>query len=60
MPKASNEKKVEAEKLFNKGMKLIDIAKKLGVPEGTVRSWKNRGKWGEKTSKKKQMQRCKG
>lgn len=26
-------------------MKLTDIAKKLDVPEGTVRSWKNRGKW---------------
>lgn len=54
MPRASNEKKAEAEKLFNKGMKLVDIAKKLGTPEGTIRSWKNRGKWGEKTSKKNQ------
>jgi len=54
MPRASNEKKAEAEKLFNKGMKLVDIAKKLGIPEGTIRSWKNRGKWGEKTSKKNQ------
>ncbi len=52
MPRASNEKKAEAEKLFNKGMKLVDIAKKLGIPEGTIRSWKNRGKWGEKPSKK--------
>lgn len=52
MPRAPSEKKVEAEKLFNKGMKLTDIAKKLGVPEGTVRSWKNRGKWGGKASKK--------
>lgn len=54
MPRASNEKKAEAERLFNKGMKLVDIAKKLGIPEGTIRSWKNRGKWGEKTSKKNQ------
>lgn len=52
MPRAPGDKKAEAEKLFNKGMKLIDIAKKLDVPEGTIRSWKNRGKWGEKTSKK--------
>lgn len=52
MPRAPSEKKAEAEKLFNKGMKLTDIAKKLGVPEGTVRSWKNRGKWGDKASKK--------
>lgn len=52
MPRAPSEKKDEAEKLFNKGMKLTDIAKKLGVPEGTVRSWKNRGQWGSKDSKK--------
>ena len=52
MPRAPSEKKGEAEKLFNKGMKLTDIAKKLGVPEGTVRSWKNRGKWGSRDSKK--------
>lgn len=45
MPRAPSEKKAEAEKLFNKGVKLTDIAKELGVPEGTVRSWKNRGKW---------------
>lgn len=50
--RASNEKKIEAEKLFYKGLKLAAIAKKLEIPEGTVRSWKNRGKWGEKTSKK--------
>ena len=54
MPRTSSDKKAEAEKLFNKGMKLIDIAKKLDVPEGTIRSWKNRGKWGEKSSKKNQ------
>lgn len=52
MPRAPSDKKMEAEKLFKKGMKLVDIAKKLGIPEGTIRSWKNRGKWGEKSSKK--------
>ena len=54
MSRASSSKKAEAEKLFIQGMKLIDIAKKLDVPEGTIRSWKNRGKWGEKFSKKNQ------
>lgn len=54
MPRAPSDKKVEAEKLYNKGMKLVDIAKKLGIPEGTIRSWKNRGKWGQKSSKKNQ------
>ncbi len=52
MPRAPSDKKIEAEKLFKKGMKLTDIAKKLDVPEGTVRSWKNRGKWAVKSSKK--------
>lgn len=51
MPRASNEKRAEAEKLFDDGIKLTDIAKKLGIPEGTVRSWKNRGKWGEASKK---------
>jgi len=50
MPRAPGEKKAEAAKLFKKGMKLTDIAKKLDVPEGTVRSWKNREKWSEKAS----------
>lgn len=53
MPRAPGDKKAEAEKLFNKGMKLIDIARKLDIPEGTIRSWKNRGKWGAKTSPRK-------
>lgn len=51
MPRAPNEKVTQAEKLFNKGMAMVDIAKKLGVSDGTVRSWKNRYGWG-KTSKK--------
>lgn len=51
MPRAPGEKKAEAEKLFKKGMKLTDIAKKLDVPEGTVRSWKNRGKWASESPK---------
>lgn len=52
MPRAPSEKREEAEKLFKKGMKLTEIAKKLDVPEGTVRSWKNRGKWETGLSKK--------
>ena len=51
MPRAPSEKVKQAEKLFNKGMAMVDIAKKLGVSDGTVRSWKNRYGWG-KTSKK--------
>lgn len=53
MPRGSSGKRDEAEQLFLDGMKLTDIAKKLEVPEGTVRSWKNRGKWGEPDKKNK-------
>ena len=46
MARAPNEKVIEARKLYDKGNKLIDISKKLDIPEGTIRSWKNRYKWG--------------
>ena len=59
MPRAPNEQVEEAKKLFDQGLKLIEIANQLGVPEGTVRSWKNRYKWGNATLQKKETQRCK-
>lgn len=31
--------------MYLKGMKLVEIASQLNLPEGTIRSWKNRGKW---------------
>lgn len=31
--------------MFLQGMKLIDIANQLDLPEGTIRCWKNRQKW---------------
>lgn len=51
MPRAPSEKVTQAEKLFNDGMAMVEIAKKLEVSDGTVRSWKNRYGWG-KASKK--------
>lgn len=54
MPRAPDKKKADAERLFKKGLKLTEIARKLDVPEGTVRSWKNRGKWGENTPPEKE------
>jgi len=45
MARAPNEKVIKAEKLYKKGNKLIDIAKELDIPEGTIRSWKNRYNW---------------
>lgn len=53
MPRAPSEKMIEAEKLFNDGMAMVEIAKKLGVSDGTVRSWKNRHGWGDKPKKNK-------
>lgn len=47
MPKAPNENRAKAEQMFNEGMALVEIAKKLGISEGTVRSWKARN-WGKK------------
>lgn len=53
MPRAPNEKMIEAEKLFHDGVAMVEIAKKLGVSDGTVRSWKNRHGWSNKSKKKK-------
>lgn len=46
MPKAKNKLLDEAFALYRQGLKLKEIAEKLDLPEGTVRSWKNRHKWG--------------
>jgi phage terminase small subunit len=55
MPRISSEetkqKKAEAESLFRKGTALTDIAKTLKIPEGTIRSWKNRGGWDKDVKK---------
>lgn len=53
MARAPDQRAEEARKLFDSGMKLIEISEKLGVPEGTVRSWKNRYKWNNATLQKK-------
>lgn len=35
----------EAFEMFQQGFKLVDIAKQLNVPAGTVRRWKHNDKW---------------
>nr|WP_288829078.1 terminase small subunit [uncultured Clostridium sp.] len=45
MARAPDEIKEKARELYESGVMLKDIASQLDVPEGTVRSWKNRGKW---------------
>lgn len=56
MPRARSPDSIEAEKLYKSGMALVDIAKKLGKPEGTVRRWKSTQKWDD-NGKKKQGER---
>lgn len=60
MARARSPDSIEAEKLYHEGMKLVDIAKRIGVPDGTVRRWKSTQKWdGEKCEqgKKKENER---
>ena len=47
MARARSPSSIEAEKLYQEGMKLVDIAKKIGVPDSTVRRWKSTQKWDE-------------
>lgn len=53
MPRAPDERVSRAKELFDKGMKLVEIANTLSVSEGTVRSWKSRYKWDNATLQKK-------
>lgn len=56
MPRGPNSLAQKAKELYNQGMKLIDIAKQLKVPDGTVRRWKSTYKWdneSERSDKKK-------
>lgn len=45
MARARSPDSIEAEKMYRSGMKLVEIAQKLGVPDGTVRRWKSTQKW---------------
>lgn len=53
MPRKPDERIEQAKEMFSKGLKLIEIANQLEVPEGTVRSWKNRYKWDCNVAKEK-------
>lgn len=45
MTRAPDERRIKAKEMYESGTALIDIANHLNIPEGTVRSWKNRDKW---------------
>lgn len=60
MARARSPDSIEAEKLYKEGMLLVEIAKKLGKPEGTVRRWKSTQNWdgiGNSKGKKKENER---
>ena len=45
LPRKPDERISQAKEMYLKGMKLVEIASQLNLPEGTIRSWKNRQKW---------------
>ena len=45
MARAPDPKKHEAKALYKQGLKLIEIANKLNVPDGTIRRWKSEQRW---------------
>lgn len=54
MPRARSPDSIKAEEMYHAGISLSEIAEKLGVSPGTVRSWKTRQKWdGEAEPKKR-------
>ena len=52
MPKKPDVRIEAAKQMYLEGMKLIDIAKQLNIPEGTVRRWKSTHKWDSERSEK--------
>lgn len=50
MARAPDPIKEKAYELYKSGKKLIEISSLLNIPEGTVRSWKNRYKWDSNNS----------
>ena len=53
MARAPDERIEQAKAMYLKGMKLVEIASQLNIPEGTVRRWKCTHKWDDERSDKK-------
>lgn len=58
MAREPNEKVNRAYDLYKKGHKLIEISRKLEVPEGTIRSWKKRYCWDDISLHKDIKKKC--
>lgn len=52
MARAPDSRIEQAEAMFHQGMKLVEIASQLNLPEGTVRRWKSTHKWESERSLK--------
>ncbi|MCI8978403.1 MAG: terminase [Lachnospiraceae bacterium] len=52
MPRKPDKRIEQAQALYLKGLKLVDISKQLDLPEGTVRRWKSTYKWDNERSDK--------
>lgn len=50
MARAPDERYDQAKAMYQSGQKLVEIASQLNLPEGTVRSWKNRNRWDDKAN----------
>lgn len=53
MEKKSGEQIAKAKEMYQKGIKLVDIAARLGRPEGTIRRWKSTYGWESERSGEK-------
>lgn len=52
VPRKPDERITQAKELYFKGVKLVEIASQLNLPEGTVRRWKSTHKWDSERSDK--------
>ncbi|WP_243285071.1 phage terminase small subunit-related protein, partial [Enterocloster bolteae] len=50
MARAPDSRIEQAEAMYRKGIKLVEIASQLNLPEGTVRRWKCTHKWDSERS----------
>jgi len=53
VPRSRSPDSIKAERMYKSGMNLVDIAKEIGKPPGTVRRWKSTQRWDSERSGKK-------
>ncbi len=53
MARAPDDRIKQAKAMYLKGLKLVEIASQLNLPEGTVRRWKSTRKWDNERSDRK-------